>query len=411
MSYVRILCIPALLMLLWPARAQAQPKAPTTPTAPPPATPATPPPAKSTWPGYDLALDEMAQKNFAAACPRLEEVVRMAPNEPLPLSTLGECNEGWGRLATAYGLYRRAEQAAVAKGDQEQSKKAQAKITELEPRLSRLTLEVPQDVAATPGVVVNFDRQPLDRQLWGAPLFVDRGEHSLEVLVPGRSPWVRKVPVETDGESYLVKVNIKVQPPNAGQNPYPPPPMGQLPYPPGGAWWTQPPQDKPAPAPPPVKNAQNDKRFSVRAAGGAAFFMSSFPYFIDVGGFTELDVLYRLRIKPKVRIDMGLKGRYYGNVDASHWKVGVPFEFVFELGRYVELPVVIVPGGTFIVFDDPHFDGANAFDMQIQVGLQFVVSPLITIGVSPFSFDFVMPKSLGDNLITYEPRAWVGASF
>ncbi|HRI72393.1 MAG TPA: hypothetical protein PK156_49500, partial [Polyangium sp.] len=220
MSYVRILCIPALLMLLWPARAQAQPKVPATPTAPPPATPATPAPAKSTWPGYDLALDEMAQKNFAAACPRLEEVVRMAPNEPLPLSTLGECNEGWGRLATAYGLYRRAEQAAVAKGDQEQSKKAQAKITELEPRLSRLTLEVPQDVAATPGVVVNFDRQPLDRQLWGAPLFVDRGEHSLEVLVPGRSPWVRKVPVETDGESYLVKVNIKVSPPNAGQNPY-----------------------------------------------------------------------------------------------------------------------------------------------------------------------------------------------
>ena len=394
MFNVRTFFVPFLIVLAWPQSAEAQPKGPEQ--------------ATPTWPGYDQAVAEMAQKNYAAACPRLEEVVRSAPNDAVPMITLGECNEGWGRLATAYGLYRRAEQAATARGDQDALKKAQAKIADVEPRSARLTLEVPPNLAATPGVTLMFDRQPLDRQLWGAPLFVDKGEHSVEVWLPGRDPWTRKVAVEADGETYLVKVNMKVPPPATNQ-PYNSPYAPYPPYPPQGAWWPQAP--KPVPEEPPVQNAQHAKRFSVRVTGGAAFFMTAFPSLFDTGGFTEVDALYRLRLKPKVRLDLGLEGRYYGNVDASHWKVGFPFEFVFEFGRYIEMPVAVVPGATFIVFDSPHFAGSSAFDIRIQTGLQFILNPTFTLGFSPISFDIVMPTELNNNMITYEPRAWVGAAF
>lgn len=411
--------VPA-LVFVWSATAAAQPRgkapaappvsaAPPAPPAPPvlPAPPPPPAPTAPSWPGYDQAMTDMAMKNYAVACPRLEEVVRANPNEVTPLMALGECNEGWGRLATGYGFYRRAEQAATLKADAEQLKKAQAKIAEILPRLAQLTLEIPPEVAAIPGVVVNLDRGPLDRQLWGIPLFVDRGEHTLEVQVPGRSPYVRKIPVDVDGQPYVAKANIKLPPQGS---PYPQGQPYPYPYPPQGSpWWTQ--QPKPAAEPPAlVKNAQYDKKFSVRATMGGAFFVSNFPSLIDGGGFVELDGLYRARLSPKVRLDLGIEGRYYWNVDASHGKVGVPFEFVFELGRYVELPVAVVPGITFISFDDPRFEGDTAFDIRIQAGLQFILNPRFTLGLSPFSFDFVVPDTLG-NMTTFEPRMWFGASF
>src|SRR5262245_36978723 len=73
---------------------------------------------------FDYAVSAMEKKDYATACPRLEEAVRLAPLAIGARMKLGECYEGAGKLATAWGTYILAEEAALKANQPARQQKA-----------------------------------------------------------------------------------------------------------------------------------------------------------------------------------------------------------------------------------------------------------------------------------------------
>jgi hypothetical protein len=186
-----------LVAALWcgalPCRAEAAPSAPQRPAAEAQAL-------------YDRAVVSMEAHDYASACPALEEVVRLVPDGIGAKLTLAECYEGWGRLASAWTMYSLAE-AGARNGKQRQRAEAARRLAgALEPKLARLTIEVPGELRKLPGLTVERDGVVVGEVQWGVPLPVDRGEHRVAASAPGRPRWEKQVVVAADGVSETVEI-------------------------------------------------------------------------------------------------------------------------------------------------------------------------------------------------------------
>src|SRR5262245_14421848 len=106
---------------------------------------------------YEQAVAAMDKKDYASACPSLEEVVRLIPEGVGAKLTLAECYEGAGRLASAWTGYALAEAAAAKENQREREQKAHARAEALKPKLARLTIVVPEAVRALPGLAITRD--------------------------------------------------------------------------------------------------------------------------------------------------------------------------------------------------------------------------------------------------------------
>src|SRR5947209_367391 len=91
---------------------------------------------------FDHAAKLMDQAQYDAACPKLEEVVRLQPNGVGANLTLAECYEHTGRLASAWTRYVSAEAAAERASQPERQKVAHDHALALKPILSELTITV-----------------------------------------------------------------------------------------------------------------------------------------------------------------------------------------------------------------------------------------------------------------------------
>src|SRR5687767_9621195 len=87
---------------------------------------------------YERAVELMAQKAYADACPKLEEVTRLVPDGLGAKLTLAECWEGAGKLASAYVAYAQVETLAGRKGDADRQKLASERAAALKPRLAKV---------------------------------------------------------------------------------------------------------------------------------------------------------------------------------------------------------------------------------------------------------------------------------
>jgi len=154
---------------------------------------------------FDQGVRLMKQNSFIDACPKLEESERIDPAVGT-LLYLGECYERIGKTASAWATFREAASLANNMGQADRGRVAASRAQELEPRLSRLSIELSPDVARTAGVVVKRGTQRLEPSLYGTPLPVDPGEYSIEVSAPGYETWTTPIKVETGGASASVRV-------------------------------------------------------------------------------------------------------------------------------------------------------------------------------------------------------------
>ncbi|WP_437942609.1 tetratricopeptide repeat protein [Sorangium sp. So ce341] len=155
---------------------------------------------------YDQATAEMDAGRFASACGKLEEVTRLVPDGLGAKLTLGQCYEGWGKLASAWAQYTMVEALAAKAGQAERSARAGAWAAALKPRLATLTVDVPEAVRAYPGLAITRDGVPLGKAQWGASLPVDTGEHEIVARARNRKPWRRAAVVTADGEALSVAI-------------------------------------------------------------------------------------------------------------------------------------------------------------------------------------------------------------
>jgi hypothetical protein len=158
---------------------------------------------------YEQATSEMDAGAYAAACPKLEEVTRLIPDGLGAKLTLAQCYEEVGRLASAWAQYALVEALASQAGQAARAQSSAEKAAALKPQLAQLTVQVPSEVRAIPGLAITGDGVPVGEPQWGMPLPVDKGVHSLVATAPGRRPWTETFTVPEDGAS----ITIVIKPP------------------------------------------------------------------------------------------------------------------------------------------------------------------------------------------------------
>lgn len=155
---------------------------------------------------YEQAIEKMKHGDHAAACPMLEEVVRLLPEGVGARLTQASCYERDGRLASAWSAYMDTEAAASRARRRHQQVQAQAQAEALRPRLARLAVILPQEVRALPGLHVTCDDVTLGPAQWDTTFAVDRGAHTIRAIAEGRQTWEARVNVEADGEIGSVEI-------------------------------------------------------------------------------------------------------------------------------------------------------------------------------------------------------------
>jgi hypothetical protein len=142
---------------------------------------------------FDEGRKLKAEGKLAEACPKLEQSQRMDPGVGT-LFHLSDCYERQGRTASAWVGFREVASEAKAAKREEQERVARERAAALEPKLTRLVIEV--DPAAPPGIVVRRDGAPVAKELWGSKLPVDPGETRVEASAEGYEAFSSKSRVE-----------------------------------------------------------------------------------------------------------------------------------------------------------------------------------------------------------------------
>lgn len=157
---------------------------------------------------YDEALRLMEQKQFADACPKLEESQRLDPGVGT-LLYLGHCYEQLGKIASAWATYKDAAYAASSSGQKDREQVAQERADAIKPSLAYLTLRVAEP--DMPGLEVLRDGQSVRQAAWGVPVPIDPGDHRIEARRPNAEPWSSLVTIPTGPGPVEVQVPALVE--------------------------------------------------------------------------------------------------------------------------------------------------------------------------------------------------------
>jgi hypothetical protein len=154
---------------------------------------------------FDEGKRLMDAENYTAACPKLAESQRLDPGNGT-LARLATCHEKQGRTATAWSEFAELVTSAQRAGQADRERFARQRIAVLEPRLSRLTIVVPADVATIAGLVVQRDAIAVGVAAWGVGIPVDPGDHTVEASAPGKQTWSTHVAIGAANDSRQVAV-------------------------------------------------------------------------------------------------------------------------------------------------------------------------------------------------------------
>lgn len=156
---------------------------------------------------FQQGRELLVQGKTAEACPKFAESHRLEPATGTLLG-LAMCHEQEGRLATAWAEYTEVAAAARRDGQEDRVQFAENKANELEERLSTLTIQVPEQVAAIDGLEVRRNGVALGEGAWNVASPIDGGQHKIEVSAPGKKPWKVTVTVSVENDAARVAVAV-----------------------------------------------------------------------------------------------------------------------------------------------------------------------------------------------------------
>jgi hypothetical protein len=146
------------------------------------------------------------QRKLAAACPKLEQSYRLKPGTGV-LLRLALCKELSGKGASALALYLEAAERAEAAGNQAIVQLAQNRAAALQPRLSRLSVDLDPSLRAAE-LRVWCDGVPLEPSTLGAGVALDPGSHVIEAEAPGRKRFAETIVVSDEPGRYSVAIAL-----------------------------------------------------------------------------------------------------------------------------------------------------------------------------------------------------------
>ncbi|XXX73373.1 hypothetical protein WMF30_37610 [Sorangium sp. So ce134] len=153
---------------------------------------------------YQVAKQLLDAGRVAEACAALEQGRTLDPTAINLLLRLGECLVRAGRTAGAWNVFTEAAAVAKSAGDP-RAPRAAALAAALEPRLSRMAIEVPA-AGAAPNMEIRRDGVLIPPAQWGQALPVDPGTHTVEARAPGRRRWSTVHAVPPGGARVVVGV-------------------------------------------------------------------------------------------------------------------------------------------------------------------------------------------------------------
>jgi hypothetical protein len=161
------------------------------------------------------AKDLAKAEDYERACPKFAESQRLDPQLGTLLH-LATCHEQQGKTASAWAEYSAAAELAASKGEASRAELARKRVKQLEPKLSRIEVEVKEPVA---GLTVRLDDRELGDAVLGAALPVDPGSHQLQASAPGYEPWSRPIDILADGQTtrlHIPSLKAMAQAPDEG---------------------------------------------------------------------------------------------------------------------------------------------------------------------------------------------------
>jgi len=188
---------------------------------------------------FDYGLAEMQAGRYASGCPALAESYRIDPH-PGVLFTLAECENKWGKIASAVTHYEAyLDVFAHMAGEERARQRGRDRIATAQ--RDRLRLQVPQLAIALPasapvGTTITRDGAPLGTPSLGAALPVDPGEHVVIATTPdGVAHEAHVTLAPAQHESFVVDLSA---PPPVSAPVAPAPLPGAPPPPRGPSSWT-----------------------------------------------------------------------------------------------------------------------------------------------------------------------------
>ena len=173
----------------------------------------------------------LAAEKVAEACSAFEESQKLEP-AVTTLLNLAACREKLGQLATAWGFFldaARQTRSASDAASQQLHEVAQARAQKLEPRVSRLAINVPQK-SQVDGLEITRDKKRVDAGLWNRALPIDGGVYTITARAPGANSWSTQVTVAAESDTRTVEIpDLRTLPrdldqPAAAATPPPAPP-------------------------------------------------------------------------------------------------------------------------------------------------------------------------------------------
>jgi hypothetical protein len=149
----------------------------------------------------------MAAGKIGEACTAFAASQQLDP-AVTTLINLAGCREQNGQLATAWGLFLDAERqtrGAIDRGTKQLHDVAAARAKKLEPRISKLTINVPQQ-SQLDGLEIARDSERVDSPLWNRALPIDGGTYTITARAPGTNEWSTKVTVGVEADTKTVDI-------------------------------------------------------------------------------------------------------------------------------------------------------------------------------------------------------------
>jgi hypothetical protein len=145
-------------------------------------------------------------KDYAKGCPMLAESYRLDPATGAMLA-LATCHEQQGKLASAWSEFAESASRSQREGRADRVAVARERLQALEPRLSTLTITVSDAIVALAGFELRRDGVVLGKAVLGAPVPVDGGDHSVEVVATSKKVWRGTVTVGREKDKKTVNVS------------------------------------------------------------------------------------------------------------------------------------------------------------------------------------------------------------
>ncbi len=151
---------------------------------------------------FDAGDAAMKSGRIHEACPSTPRVIGWIRGSAR--SCIGRLLEQDGKLASAYAAFRDAAELAERSADR-RSEYAALRVRSLEPRLSRIVIDAPQDGLPN-DVTIQLDSLSIVASGLGVGIAVDPGEHSVRASAPGFAPFTNSLVVSGEGQVQHVTI-------------------------------------------------------------------------------------------------------------------------------------------------------------------------------------------------------------